>query len=419
MNARTSIRRVYFARALSAFYFDDQAAIKAGARQDGFVYHGAPQTASFDAIRQSGEAVSIMLELDDGQMAYGDCAAVQYSGAAGRDPLFKAEQAIAVLRERLTPSLIGREVTSFRGNLDFLDRLKDDHALRHTALLYGLSQALLDATAKANRRTMCETICDEWALPIVAEPVALFGQSGDDRYAAVDKMILKRVDALPHGLINNIPEKLGREGEKLTDYVAWLSQRIRALRTDPDYRPELHIDVYGTIGLIFGNDPERIADYLVALEKAAEPFRLTIEGPVDAGSKHRQIVLLGAIRRVLVERTSSVRIVADEWCNTLEDVIEFAATGCCDMVQIKTPDLGGIHNTIDAVLECKKLGVAAYQGGTCNETDISARACVHAAMATRPERMLVKPGMGFDEGMTVVSNEMNRILAVLHARADS
>ncbi|WP_238986669.1 hypothetical protein, partial [Paracoccus sp. MKU1] len=82
-------------------------------------------------------------------------------------------------------------------------------------------------------------------------------------------------------------------------------------------------------------------------------------------------------------------------------------------------DLGGIHNTVDAVLHCKAHGVEAYQGGTCNETDISARACLHAALATRPDRVLVKPGMGFDEGMTIVANEMNRVLAVLETRRAS
>src|SRR3546814_7528351 len=99
---------------------------------------------------------------------------------------------------------------------------------------------------------MCEVVCREWALPVVAEPLALFGQSGDDRYSAVDKMILKRVSALPRGLINNVPNKLGEEGGKLAEYVSWLSHRIRNLRSDPAYRPTLHIDVYGTIGLKIG-----------------------------------------------------------------------------------------------------------------------------------------------------------------------
>jgi methylaspartate ammonia-lyase len=58
----------------------------------------------------------------------------------------------------------------------------------------------------------------------------------------------------------------------------------------------------------------------------------------------------------------------------------------------------------------------AYQGGTCNETDVSARTCVHVAVAARAERMLAKPGMGFDEGFSIVNNEMERILAVLAAK---
>ena len=38
------------------------------------------------------------------------------------------------------------------------------------------------------------------------------------------------------------------------------------------------------------------------------------------------------------------------------------------VVQIKTPDLGSIHNTIEAVLYCKANGMGACLGGTANET---------------------------------------------------
>jgi methylaspartate ammonia-lyase len=47
---------------------------------------------------------------------------------------------------------------------------------------------------------------------------------------------------------------------------------------------------------------------------------------------------------------------------------------------------------------------------------VSARTCVHLAIAARPRRMLVKPGMGFDEGMNVVYNEMARTIAVLKSK---
>jgi methylaspartate ammonia-lyase len=83
------------------------------------------------------------------------------------------------------------------------------------------------------------------------------------------------------------------------------------------------------------------------------------------------------------------------------------------MAQIKTPDLGSVHNVVESIIYCKKRGVEAYQGGSCNETDISARTCVHIALAARAERMLAKPGMGFDEGYSVVRNEMERTLGLL------
>jgi methylaspartate ammonia-lyase len=406
------ISDVHLAPGYSAFYFDDQAAIRAGARQDSFVYTGKPVTPGFDQVRQCGESISILLELENGLVAEGDCAAVQYSGAGGRDPLFTAERFIPFIRDNLVPLLIGLDVGSFRGNAANFDATEVDGRGLHTAIRYGLSQALLDATAKATGRQKYEVVADEWGLKCTPMPLSLFGQSGDDRYNAVDKMILKEVAALPHGLINNVPQKLGETGGKLAEYVSWLAHRIRSLRKTSAYNPVLHIDVYGTVGQIFKNDPARIADYLVTLEKRADRFMLYIEGPADAGSKDGQIALLSAIKEALVARGSKVRIVADEWCNTYQDVVDFVDARCCDMVQIKTPDLGSLHNTIDAVLYCKEHGVEAYQGGTCNETDISARACLHAAMATRPERVLVKPGMGFDEGMTIVANEMNRILAV-------
>jgi methylaspartate ammonia-lyase len=411
------ITQALFTPALSSFYFDDQAAIKAGAGQDGFTYVGNAKTPGFEKIRQSGEAVSVLLKLENGLWAEGDCAAVQYSGAGGRDPLFTAARYIPWMNEAVRPLLVGRDVSEFVGNARFFDDLEQDGNRIHTAIRYGLSQALLDATAKASGRLKVEVVCDEYNLPIELKPLALFGQSGDDRYNAVDKMIMKGVDALPHGLINNVPKKLGRNGGKLQEYMTWLTQRILQLRSDSSYKPVLHVDVYGTVGMIFGNDPGKIAAYLAALGERVAPFELYIEGPVDAGNKPDQIALLGEIREALRGRSSSVKIVADEWCNTYSDNVEFVDAGCCDMVQIKTPDLGSIHNTVEAVLYCREHGVEAYQGGTCNETDVSAKTCLHVAQAARPQRVLVKPGMGFDEGMTIVSNEMRRNLAILQAKS--
>ena len=410
------IQKVLFSKGATGFFFDDQAAIKKGLGQDGFVYKGSPLTEGFAHIRQAGESVSVILLLDDGQVALGDCAAVQYSGAGGRDPLFLADRYIPFLEQHIRPRLEGRELTSFRALAKEFDELEVEGRRLHTAIRYGLSQAILDAVAKVKGRLMAEVVAEEYGLPLVAERVPVFAQSGDERYLNVDKMILKQVDVLPHALINNVDAKLGRKGELLAEYVGWLVNRIKALRPHAEYKPSLHIDVYGTIGLAFGNDAARVAEYLKTLEGPAQDFELYIEGPVDAGHRERQVEALAVIRRELDRVGSRVKIVADEWCNTIEDVILFTDTRSCHMVQIKTPDLGSIHNIVESVLYCKAHGMEAYQGGTCNETELSARACVHVAIAARAERMLAKPGMGFDEGYMLVNNEMERVLAILRHR---
>jgi len=401
----------------TGFYFDDQRAIKAGAEHDGFTYIGKPVTDGFKAVRQAGEAVSVMIIVEDGQIGYGDCAAVQYSGAGGRDPLFLAEDFIPVIDKMIKPRLIGRELNSFKELAEEIDNLNDENGNRiHTALRYGVTQAILDAVAKAKKQLMCEVVADEYKTQVSETGIAIFTQSGDDRYNNVDKMIIKHAEVLPHGLINNVKEKLGENGELLLEYVGWLRDRIMKLKTTPDYAPVLHIDVYGTIGLAFKNDVDRIVEYFRQLEKAAAPLHLRIEGPVDVEEREQQIKVLAEITSRLHKENIKVEIVADEWCNTLQDIKDFADNGAGDMLQIKTPDLGGINNIIEAVLYCQKKGVGAYQGGTCNETNRSAEVCVHVAMATKPAQMLAKPGMGVDEGYMIVYNEMQRILAVRKSR---
>jgi methylaspartate ammonia-lyase len=402
--------------ARSGFFTDDQAAIRAGAGHDGFTYAGDPVTPGFRAVRQAGEALSVLLVLTDGQVAHGDCAAVQYSGVGGRDGVFAAREALPVIDRLVRPVLVGAELTSFRALADVIDALADHGRPLHTAVRYGVTQALLDAVARARRLTMAEVIRDEYRTGVAIAPVPMFVQSGDDRFGGVDKMILKEAAVLPHGLINQVGGKLGQRGEILADYVAWVRDRIAAIRPRPDYVPTLHFDVYGTVGAAFGGDVERVAGYLASLEEAARPFGLQVEHAIDAGSRDAQVAVSAKLRAALRGLGSGVRIVVDEWCNTLADIEAFTAAGAADVIHVKTPDLGGLNNTAAALLHVRRSGLAAYCGGTCNETDRSAQICAHVAMACGAAQVLAKPGMGVDEGMMIVGNEMARAAALAAAR---
>lgn len=404
-------------KSYTGFYFDDQEAIKKGPIHDGLFYVGKPVTPGFKKIRQPGEAVSIQLLLEDGSVAKGDCSAVQYSGAGGRDPLFIADDVIKFMEENITPLLINEEITTFKELAVKYDKLVINKTKLHPAIRYGLTQALLNAVSIKNKLSMAEVIRKEYSiLDQEYKYIPIMTQSGDERYTNVDKMIIKEVDALPHALINNVEKKLGYNGEILKAYLEWLRERILKVRNSENYNPVIHVDVYGTIGVAFNYNIERIINYLDDLSKVCHPFHLRVEGPVDDGSRENTINYLVQLRKILDERKIDVEIVADEWCNTLEDVKEFVDKKAGHMVQIKSPDLGGLNNIIEAVLYCENKDVAPYLGGSCNETDISTIATVNVALACKAVQILARPGMGTDEAIMITRNEISRVVALANRR---
>ncbi|HOE06075.1 MAG TPA: methylaspartate ammonia-lyase [Bacilli bacterium] len=411
------IKQVILSKSYTGFYFDDQKAIKGGAKLDGFTYVGEPKTPGFTSIRQPGEAISIQLVLEDGSVAVGDCAAVQYSGAGGRDPLFLADEFIPFIEKEIKPLLIGEDVSKFKELALKYDHLQVNGKRLHTAIRYGITQALLKATALANKLTMAEVIRKEYHIPEKDyHPVAVFTQSGDDRYNNTDKMIIKQADVLPHALINHVETKLGNQGELLLEYIVWLRNRTLKLRKNEQYKPIFHIDTYGTVGIAFNNDVVKMVDYFATLAEAAKPFHLRIEGPVDAGNREDTMIALRDITALLDQRKINVEIVADEWCNTLEDIIYFADNKAGHMLQVKSPDLGGVNNIVEALLYCNKKNIGSYCGGTCNETNISSEITTNIAIACHATQCLARPGMGCDEGFMIVKNEINRVVALANSR---
>ena len=194
---------------------------------------------------------------------------------------------------------------------------------------------------------MCEVVADEYGCEVSKEPIPLFTQSGDDRYDNADKMIIKGATVLPHALINHIDTKLGKKGEKLAEYIGWLRDRILNNRSSDDYNPIMHIDVYGTIGAVFGNNNyKEMADYIEELGKIAKPFKLRIEGPMDCDcDRETQITALAGLTKELDNRNCDVELVADEWCNTLEDIKLFDDSIVDDVVkQLEDEENGDVDN---------------------------------------------------------------------------
>jgi len=399
----------------SGYMHRDLMAIKAGARPDGFLFHGEALSPGFRKIVEPASIVSVMLELEDGQIAFGDCADVILAGVAGRDPAFRGEDHVDYLRNEIAPLLKGRDVARFRANAREFDQYRHAGKPLHTAVRYGLTQALLHASALSQRKTMAEIIAAEYGTTIAKTPIPILASGHKDDPLQLDRAILKRVELLPHASFTIVKDHVGLEGEKLLAFAAAVCKRIKQIG-DADYKPRIHLDVYGTLGELFDMKMQPLSDYLGHLAQAAQPYALLVESPIIAETQAEQIANFKELRALLKRKGISIGLIADEWCNTLEDIRLFADVAAADYVQIKTPDLGGINNTIEAVLYCRSKHMGSSLGGTANETDHSARICTHIGLACSPDFMLSKPGLGVDEALMIQTNEMARTLAILAQR---
>jgi methylaspartate ammonia-lyase len=389
---------------IGGYYWRDQEAIAQGAVRDGFLYEGTPLTEGFESIIQVSSTVLLTGIASDGREIHGDCATVNHAFRSGRQQAPKAPTLISQAEGALSDWISRCDLSSFRQAAKEVDAMEIDGARLHMALRYGMSQLLLQAVAAKRGVTMAEVLADEYGLTLATEPCDLLGSCGGSWYENIDKAILRQLPFFQQTAMVRLDQL-----DELPVYAAWISQRIRKMGKK-DFFPTLHYDLHGLLSLRVGNDLDAAVAYLKQVEEASAPYPVLFEDPLDAGEPAAQLELMGRLREALQKSGSKIKLIADEWCNTKEDVRKFVASGCCDLIQIKMPDLGGVDNTVEACMTCNEGNVGVYLGGSCNETDISARVAAHVALAVRPVEFLGKPGLGVDEGIMIVTNEMRRAI---------
>jgi methylaspartate ammonia-lyase len=260
---------------LGGYYADDLTAIRAGVEADGFVYRGAPVTAGHAHIRNPAEAIVIRLRSDSGATGWGDAVTVQYAGFGGREPPID----MIALRPELElagDGLCTAGELSFFEACTLVEGLRRDGRALHSGLRYGLSQALLALAAHTQGCSPAQVLMEGLGEQALA-PVAIYAQSGEERRTNVDKMILKDVDVLPHGLINS-PAVFGPGGVRFLAYARWVRDRVSELGRD-GYVPRLHFDVYGMLGAETGGDVAAMTGFCEALVESCRPYAVQLESP--------------------------------------------------------------------------------------------------------------------------------------------
>ncbi|MBI4185845.1 methylaspartate ammonia-lyase [Candidatus Berkelbacteria bacterium] len=402
---KLNISRVIVSPGVGGFWVQDQEAVQGGAKPDGFLFQGKPVLPGFRAIREPSVAYCVTLQLDDGQLAFGDCLTVFNAGHAGRPPPLQEEN-IDQVRHALKESLEGKSFEGFRDSCGALDRLHLEPGLL-TPVAYGVSQALLHATALTRKAPMSKVLMEEYDIRSPITPPGLLASCGGDWERNVEKAIIRRCAMFPQSAIQT-----REECERLPEYVAWIRKKLDKLG-GADYRPDLHFDFHSKLGEIYDNDIEKICSFFGMLVDIAKPYRMFFEDPFRSHDAVRALERMAQFRARLDSRGPECFLIADEWANAPDQVARFVEAKAAHAIQIKMPDNGALTNAIRAIQICQKGSVMPYLGGSCNETDVSARVSVHVGLAFSAWRMLLKPGFGFDEAFMIMKNELERALALM------
>lgn len=389
---------------IGGFWIADQEAVQAGAQADGFFFKGATSSPLFEAIRTPSVAYCIALRLQNGQRAYGDCMTVANLGLGGRPDPLRAD-ALPAIRRRLHERMEGATFHGFRDACRMLEDWPDDLGGRPVA--YGLSQAFLNAAALSSGMTPADVLRHEYGIQRVYDRPGFAASCGPDWYKNADKAIARRVAMLPHAAMQTADDC-----RKLPEYCSWIVQRIGELG-GAAYRPDLHFDFHASLGRLFDNDEDKVVDFLADVVRRAAGYQVYFEDPLFARGAPEAAERAARLRRRFEASGLDCRLIADEWANAPGEMELFTRDQAVHGIQIKVPDNGSLTTTIEGLRLCQKDGVLAYLGGSCNETDISVRTTVHVGLAFGAWRLFTKPGLGVDEGLMILTNELNRAEAGL------
>lgn len=394
------IAKVITVATSGSYYFEDLATIRQHRLSMAARYHTPSVGQSYPFVRTPASALSFGLVLSDGQVAWGDITAVSFAGKSGRDPLQSVSQTEHWLASEFSQWIQGQNPRSWLENeKQFLDAFSAQPAF----VRYGVSQALAQAASLVRRQPAWRMFAEELTVPMSQlKAVPLQGSSGADFGAAVDRMLARRVPFLPQGQFEDLTEQIGEGGARLLGWVADFKRRCERFH----YVPTLTLDFHGALDEVFGRDIQRIAGFLDQLVQTAHPHPLHVESALMGADFSEFVQRMVELRSSVKTPAPALRLMADEWANSVDDMRALVAAGAVNGVHIKMPDTGTLWESVQAVRLLQQEAAFVLLGGSCNETMHSARLSTHLALVLRPDALLVKPGMGFDEACAMIEAEM-------------
>lgn len=395
------------------------------------------------------ETVLIAVVVDGKDVGWGTCSVAPVDRVVYPES-FDPPALVEAIRRQATPALVGQSLDAFRPLVEIVQALREtvtvtwqetpvphqNNSLSRRALLtgllrddeepagrtveetferplhpavrYGLSQALLAAVARARSVTPAEVIAEEYDLSRPEAPVPLLSTVGTAGATAI------ACDHRVAGLTIRWPgedpeEELGRNNGRLQGYLRRLSEYL-ARTVVAGYRPAIHLDVGGGLGVLYEYDAGKLLGAIYGLCRVAEPYPLVVADPVAMESRAEQIEKMAKLKRYIGMREFSVRLAAGAWVDSPAAARAFLEVEAADLLHLDMVRLGGVHPTVEIALAARERGAGVLLQSHGDP------AAAHIALALRPAFLSTGPDYEDGRGIAAFHNEMARTLAWLDAR---
>jgi methylaspartate ammonia-lyase len=260
----------------------------------------------------------------------------------------------------------------------------------HPALQYGLTAALLQAVAGAHRVSVAEWVAKEYGLASLETAIPLQIALNDDNIQVAHSILTTHIASLGYTTgKNNHKATLGANGERLQRHIRQVAAWLQTL--EASFQPAIHLDLQEGFRDLFGNDEGKVLGALFGLEQAAKPYRLQVQNPFWQDSLEAQLDSMTKLQNYLCIRHLKLKLVADAWVDSFDDVVQFADPTVCQMVHVELPRLGNLEAGITAVLHLKSQNQSVILSG--EDTALT----THIALATTPTSLCGSPQLHYNE----------------------
>jgi methylaspartate ammonia-lyase len=399
----------------------------------------------FTSATTPGQILSVGLVLDNEHLFWGECV-----GTAD----FQAEPAAETVQQVVRPRLQGQPITTFKDMAAQLNGLTEKVRLTKTtvaptlpqppgpsrrsllrgqwaadppppppptiesyeverpvatAIIYGLSQALLAAVAWAQNKSVIQVLCEEHGLAQPQTAVPLHAEINPNIPLSIQTITSSPIASIGYSISGTNPiVELGKDGEVLQRFARQLKEEL--IKTADPQSLAFYFNVRGGYWALREDKMGQILGMLYGLEKAAEPFLVRVEDPFILDDRDEQIKKMATLKSYVGSKRMKLQLVARAGIRSTADARAFVERKAAHMLVIDLPQVGSLAESITAVLAAQQHEVGVLLGGSPDETQLAAQNALHLAIALQPTLLLAKPGRLGDAGIAAAYNEMTRIL---------